>query len=337
MKKKKNHHFGKDKVQPPQNEEEFSEFFASDEYHIPVMLKECCDFLVTDPNGIYTDGTLGGGGHTAEILRRLGENGKLNSFDSDHNAIEYCQRRFAEELAKGSSSKLVLHHRNFFGACSIEEGTQLFPLTGLLLDLGVSSHQLDSDSIGLSYRVNSRLDMRFGSHGRSADDLLTTEDEDEIARVLRFYGEEPHARKIARRIVQSRPIHSTFELRAIIEEITPPQLRFKTLSRVFQAIRIAVNDELTILEQTLHGIIPQLAKGGRIVVLTYHSLEDRIVKTIFKEESLESVSDPTMPKGYRELSPTLKLITPKPLSPSEAEIAMNPRSRSAKLRIAEKI
>jgi 16S rRNA (cytosine1402-N4)-methyltransferase len=314
-------------------------------YHIPVMLQECCDWLAIKPNGVYVDGTLGGGGHTAEILRRLyagatdSSTGKVLSFDEDTNALRNAERRFSDELRKGSQSKLELRNENFRMACSIEEAT---PLSGLLLDLGVSSRQLDSSSIGLSYRVNSRLDMRFGSHGKqSAEAFIAEAGERELEYILREYGEEPFSRPIARRILEHRratPITTTFDLRAIVEQTVPPHLRFKALSRVFQALRIYVNRELEILQETLTNIVPKLAPGGRIVVLSYHSLEDRIVKHVFKELAKDRVPDLTNPKSTtRTIVPQIRILTKHPLEPSAEEIERNPRARSAKLRVAEKV
>lgn len=310
------------------------------DYHLPVLLKESVDALVVDPNGVYIDGTLGGGGHTAEILSRLSPTGKLYSFDADRHAIERCSKRFADEL-ESSHSRLVLRHENFKEACSIKEGNDLFCVSGLLLDLGVSSHQLDTDSIGLSYRVDSRLDMRFGLHGRSAEDLLATLDEGELERLFRLYGEEPNARKIARRIAERRraaPVATTSDLRSIVEDAVPPFLHTKTLARVFQALRIAVNDELGALEQILESIIPMLAPGGRIVVISYHSLEDRIVKNIFKRDSQTRVPDPDNPRSTtRDIVPVLRTLTKRPIEPSEEEVRKNPRARSARMRVAEKV
>jgi 16S rRNA (cytosine1402-N4)-methyltransferase len=315
------------------------------------MLQECCDALVTDIGGEYVDGTLGGGGHTAEILRRLNDRGRIHSFDADANAIEECKRRFADELAKrddegNSASRLILHHENFFMVCSIKKrekplGEEFF--SGILLDLGVSSRQLDAGGIGLSYRVNSHLDMRFGSHLAvpTAASIIATSSQSDMEWILREYGEEPFAKAIARRIVEVRraaPLQTTFDLRAVVEEVVPPHLRFKSLSRVFQAFRIAVNDELWVLEQTLRGIVPLLRPEGRIVVISYHSLEDRIVKTVFHELSRTHIPDPTNPKSStRPVRPQLREITKKPLLPSTEEISVNYRARSAKVRVAEKM
>jgi 16S rRNA (cytosine1402-N4)-methyltransferase len=304
---------------------------ASYDYHLPVMLEECCAALMPhDPDGIYMDGTLGGGGHTARILEKLGPKGRLISFDADTEAIRHCTQRFAAELEKGAESRLELRNENFIRACSIEE-TQ-GKIMGLLLDLGVSSHQLDSGLRGISHRVNARLDMRFGSQGKTAEDILNESGEGQLHHILRSFGEEPFARIIARRLVERRraaPLRTTADLRFIIEECVPPHLVGKTLARVFQALRIAVNEELDVLEQTLRGIAPLLAPGGRIVILSYHSLEDRIVKNVFRELSRADEE--------QNRAALLHTLTPKPLTASEAELAINPRARSAKLRIAEKI
>lgn len=309
-------------------------------YHNPVMLRECCDNLVVDERGTYVDGTLGGGGHTAEIFNRLNREGHLYSFDADSVAIEHCKERFKEEL-QHEQSRLTLVHANFERACSIEEEQGITGITGLLLDLGVSSQQLDTGSIGLSYRVESQLDMRFSKHGPTALDIIAAEDQSALERLFRRYGEEPNARKIARRIVEIRrtaPIETTFQLRDLVCDLVPQPLHYKTLSRVFQALRIAVNDELGVLERTLTGVVDILKPGGRIVVLTYHSLEDRIVKHIFKDLCKTRIPDPDgIYSTTKEITPVCRAITPKPQLPTEEEIKRNPRARSAKLRVIEKV
>ncbi len=309
------------------------------DYHLPVLFKESLDYLITEKCGIYVDGTLGGGGHAGEIIQRLEPGGKFLAFDKDTIAIKHCERKFADELEKGPESKIILINDCYGMACSIAE--EWGKIDGLLLDLGVSSMQLDSKSIGLSYRVNSRLDMRFGSKGISAEDLLNSASEDAIERILRDYGEEPFARVIARRIGEFRrasSLKTTFELRMIVEEAVPPKLRFKSLSRVFQAVRIAVNKELDILADTLRNIPDHVKPGGRIVVISYHSLEDRIVKNIFKELSYKAPKRSYAREDVLDIAnavPKLKILTPKPVVPSEEELERNPRSRSAKLRVAE--
>ncbi|MCU0424679.1 MAG: 16S rRNA (cytosine(1402)-N(4))-methyltransferase RsmH [Candidatus Kapabacteria bacterium] len=320
------------------------------DYHVPVMLKECCDWLITDPEGTYIDGTLGGGGHSAEILRRLSANGHLIAFDEDPAAITRAMERFSDDL-KTSSPRMTLSHTPFSFACSIKRDgkPQAQDFSGILLDLGVSSRQLDTGGIGLSYRVNSHLDMRFGSRDKPlASELIATTEQGELERILREFGEEPFAKVIARRIVDVRrvaPVLTTFDLRAIVEESVPPHLRQQALSRVFQAFRIAVNREFDVLEETLRGIVPRLRKGARIVVLSYHSLEDRIVKNVFQDLAKRTVPlDPNNPDDAEEaikattkrIEPKLTILTKKPLVPEAQEIIINPRARSAKLRVAEK-
>ncbi len=292
------------------------------DYHLPVLKTESCDLLVQSSSGIYLDGTLGGGGHSEEILSRLDSDGRVYSFDEDIAAIEHCREKFAEELSKGEASRIVLLNENFSKACSIKEIRG--EAKGLLLDLGVSSRQLDDSRRGFTYRANTHLDMRFGSQGSSARDLLNAANEEELEHILRNYGEEPFAQSIARRIAEKRrafPLDSTFDLRLIIEETVPKKNLYPTLSRVFQAVRIAVNDELGVLQYTLENIVPVLTTGGRIVVISYHSLEDRIVKTTFRDLCQSGAT---------------KSITPKPITAGKKELEENPRARSAKLRVVEK-
>ncbi|MFN5519835.1 MAG: 16S rRNA (cytosine(1402)-N(4))-methyltransferase RsmH [Ignavibacteria bacterium] len=297
------------------------------DYHLPVMLRECVDALmVCGPDGTYIDGTLGGGGHTAEILSRLEEEGRLISYDADPDAILHCQERF-KTIMEQYPKRLTLREANFVFMTQDEIPDE--SISGVLLDLGVSSRQLDKGQRGISYRFNTKLDMRFGPNGQTAEELLNSIEEGKLHHILRGFGEEPFARIIARRVVERRraaPLQSTYDLRHLIEECVPPHIVSKSLARVFQAIRIAVNEELDILEKTIRGIIPKLVSGGRIVILSYHSLEDRIVKHVFKE--LASKNDYNIP--------SLRIFTPKPIEAQQEEISRNPRARTAKLRIAEK-
>ncbi|TAL70277.1 MAG: 16S rRNA (cytosine(1402)-N(4))-methyltransferase RsmH [Bacteroidetes bacterium] len=309
--------------------------FAVDyDFHLPVLLNESIDLLVTDPDGIYIDGTLGGGGHTEEILKRLSKRGRVHSFDIDEEAVEHCRKKFWGELSNGRDSLLVIHNVPYDKACSII-GTR-GKVQGFLLDLGVSSRQLDQSCRGFSYRSDSSLDMRFGSHGKSAAEFLHAAAEEELEKVLRIYGEEPFSRNIARRIIERRrtahPISTTFGLREVVEQSVPYKLRYKSLSRVFQALRIAINNELEILERTLENTLNILSPGGRLAVISYHSLEDRIVKTFFKDYSKERTD-----YKIANTMPLLKILTKKPIVPSKEELLTNPRARSAKLRVAEKL
>lgn len=305
-----------------------------DDYHEPVLLQKAIDLLATDPRGVYVDGTLGGGGHTAEILRRLKPGGTVHAFDKDKNAISHCESKFREELGKGDNSRLVLHNDCYSKACGLEEAQ------GLLLDLGVSSRQLDKSERGFSFRENRRLDMRFGSRGETtAEALLNAAPEEELERIFRVYGEEPFSKATARRIGEMRrvvPLKFAFDLRDAVVSSAPKRFHTKSLARVFQAVRIAVNDELRTLEYTLTNFLPILRSGGRIVVISYHSLEDRIVKNFFKENSVREKFNKYAPPKAEIFENKLKTLVKKPISPEESEIAANPRSRSAKLRAAEK-
>lgn len=307
---------------------------GSYDYHEPVLLNKSIENLIWDANGIYIDGTLGGAGHAAEILSKLGNRGILLAFDLDINAIKHSERKLSNYLAKTSLPKVLLFNDRFDKACSKAE--ELGDISGILLDLGVSSRQLDSDQIGLSYRVNAPLDMRFGEHGRTAEDLLNSADAAELFRVLRDYGEEPFSKAIVRRIEERRrssSLRTTFDLRMAVEEVVPQKVLFKSLSRVFQAIRIAVNDELQTLENTLICTLEKMRIGGRYSIISYHSLEDRIVKQFFKSHS-KSIGNKYSDE-YQAAK--LKILTQKPIVPDYKEVQKNPRARSAKLRVAEVI
>lgn len=306
-----------------------------DAYHVPVMLDETLDALAIRPDGVYVDATFGGGGHSREILRRLGPNGTLFGCDADRVAIEEGAKKFAGE------ERLELRHGYFTEHCRrfLEEGVTL---SGVLLDLGVSSRQLDSDQIGLSYRQEMPLDMRFDPESReeSAADIVNRYSAGDLATLLRRYGEEPAAWKIAQAVELARrgeAITTTTRLRRVIESAIPERFLVKTLSRVFQALRIAVNDELGELERGLREFIELLQPGGRIVVLTYHSLEDRIVKNTFRELEKGCTCPPGLPECVCGRTKLLRSVHRKPLLPSEQEIARNPRARSAKLRVAERV
>jgi 16S rRNA (cytosine1402-N4)-methyltransferase len=286
-----------------------------EEYHIPVMARECLDLLHIRSDGTYADGTLGGGGHTALILQALGPSGRLFSFDADDVAIERCKQRFADE------QRVSLVHANFDNMPAVME--EQGPVDGILFDLGVSSYQFDHHHRGFSFRMNAPLDMRFGQEGRTAADILNAASEEELRRIFFDYGEDPSSRKIAAAMVQRRrlaPFVTTADVRDLIVQQIPPQHQPKTLARIFQALRIVVNDELTRLEQTLTRMIPLLAPGGRIVVMSYHSLEDRIVKNVLRDHKQE-----------------LRILTKKAVEATPSEVATNPRARSARLRAAERI
>jgi len=303
--------------------------------HEPVLLKESIDFLVTDKKGIYFDGTAGFGGHSFEILSRLDKNGKLVATDKDNAAIEYCKEKFAGD------KRFSIYHTGFTNIDSISRIEFIEQFDGIFADLGVSSFQLDSTEAGFTFREDAALDLRMNkSEGISASDLLNKFSQEEIARILFEYGEEKNSRLIAKKIIEFRlneKFSRTSQLRKIIEQVTPVRFLNKSLSRVFQALRIYVNNELEELKIFLDKSFSLLKPGGRIVILSYHSLEDRIVKEKIKYESLSCVCPPEMPICVCGKVQTLKMVTHKPAVPGEEEIEKNRRARSAKMRVAEKI
>ena len=303
--------------------------------HIPVLLKESVDYLITKKDGVYFEGTLGFGGHTEEIFNRLGKKGNVVSTDVDLNAFSYCKEKFKGE------DRIKLYNFNFSLIDVIAKIESLEFFDGILADLGVSSFQLDNAAAGFSYSVNSELDLRLDKNLRkTAADFINQETEEKIANVIFEFGEEKNSRKIARQVSEARRIkriETTDELKKIIASVTNPKYLTKTLSRVFQALRIYVNDELGALKAFLNNSLPVLRKGGRLVVISYHSLEDRIVKDFFKYESLSCVCPPDSPICICGKVKRLNVITKKPIVPSELEIRNNKRARSAKLRVAERI
>jgi 16S rRNA (cytosine1402-N4)-methyltransferase len=308
----------------------------SPSYHTPVLLSEVLAYLITRMDGLYVDGTLGGGGHAEAVLSRLNSDGRLIGIDADDEAIASAQFRLSR-----FGSRVSLTRSNFNDLQSILQSAGIGSVTGMLLDLGVSSHQFDAPERGFSFRADERLDMRMDRRqALDAAVVLNTYEEREITDVLWKYGEERNSRRIARAIVQQRaqtPFTTTGELAAIVDRAVGPQHRTKSRARVFQAIRIEVNDELERLRSTVKQGIDALASGGRLVVIAYHSLEDRIVKEMFRAESAISIPSghPLLPDT--PLTPRLRVLTSKPVCASNEELEANPRSRSAKLRAAEKI
>ncbi len=303
-------------------------------YHIPVLASESISLLMTDPQGIYVDATLGGGGHSAILLSRLGESGRIIGFDQDIDAIETSHQRFSGD------SRMTLIHDNMRSMRPILADQGLGHVDGILMDLGVSSHQLDAGERGFSFREDGPLDMRMDiRQSRSAADLVNDADVDELTAVLREYGEEPQARAIAREVVRRRadaPFTRTEDLTAVVRRVVSPAVISKALARVFQAIRIAVNRELDVLEAVLADAMALLRPGGRLVVISYHSLEDRLVKDFLRHAALTCVCPPRLPVCVCGKRRTMRILTPRPLVPSDAEIAANPRARSAKLRCGER-
>ncbi len=305
------------------------------EHHVPVMLKESLDLLITDQSGVYFDATLGFGGHSSEILKRLNSEGRLVAADVDTDAFSFSQNKFAEK----SGVSLYNFNYSFIDVIAKIESIQYFD--GVLADLGVSSFQLDNPESGFTYRNDAALDLRMDKTKKiTAADVLNTFDEEDIANIIYEFGEEKNSRKIARSILEKRAtqkIETTGQLVAIINDLVPEIFRRKTLSRVFQALRIYVNDELGNLKLFLENSLKVLKTGGRIVVITYHSLEDRIVKDFFKNETIVNLSPKEDPLGLIKLESRLKLINKKPIVPTENEIRDNYRARSAKLRVAERL
>lgn len=304
------------------------------EQHRPVMAKECADYLITEPDGSYFDGTAGFGGHLQEFINRLGKDGVMIFTDTDEAAFAHCSEVF------GGDSRVRGYKVNFEKIDSVTRLEGVETLNGVFADLGVSSYQLDAAEAGFSYRMKAPLDLRLDKTlPLHAADILKTMDAVEIADILYRFGEEKNSRRIAREIVQYREtkeITSTEDLAGIIKKITPPNFLNKTLSRVFQALRIYINDELGTLERFLKKSVNLLKPGGRLVILTYHSLEDRIVKELFREEAKGCICPPSFPICVCGKKPRLKPVTRKGLQPSEEEIELNSRARSAKLRCAER-
>ena len=306
--------------------------------HRPVLLNECIQALNIRPEGIYLDGTLGRAGHSREIARRL-TTGRLICVDRDRAALEA-----AEELLSPWQDRVTLVHSNFDRVGEILDDLSLPGADGMLFDLGVSSPQLDDGSRGFSYMADAPLDMRMDQNeGLTAADVVNGWSQEELRRILSQYGEERYALRIASAVVrrrEERPISTTLELVEIIKGAMPSRaLREKQhpAKRTFQAIRIAVNDELGCVERMLRNAVPRLNAGGRLAVITFHSLEDRIVKTELAEFARGCTCPPDFPVCVCGRTPSVRLTPKKPLLPGAEEIEENPRARSAKLRIAEKL
>ena len=298
------------------------------EYHNPVLLKESVDALVQNPGGIFADATFGGGGHSREILSRLAPDGRLIAFDRDADAIANAP----------DDPRITLVHNNFR---FIHNYTLLMApdgLDGILADLGVSSHQFDTAERGFSFRYSAPLDMRMNVQGnKTAADIVNSYTQEELEKVFRLFGEVDNAHKVAQLIVAARstsPILTTDDLDKSIAAALPTFAEHKYLAKIYQALRIEVNEEMRSLEKFLTGAALSLKKGGRLAVITYHSLEDRMVKNFIKAGNIEGDEQKDM--FGNNLAP-LKAVNRKPILPEEQEIETNTRARSAKLRIAEKV
>jgi len=302
-------------------------------YHVPVLYKAVVEGLITDPAGCYVDATIGGGGHAAALLDALAPEGRLIGIDRDPEALEAVRHRLTQALAEG---RLQLLQGNFADLEALLDALGIGWIDGLLLDLGVSSHQLDKAARGFSFQAEGPLDMRMdpSGGGPTAQQLLMRWSLQELAEVLRRFGEEPRALKLARAIYEARPIPTTKALAEIVRREVPPKEAAKTLARVFQALRIAVNDELRALEQVLEAATRRIRPGGRLAVISYHSLEDRRVKRFLRYGNLEGQP---LRDVYGQLQTPWRPLTRRPIRPSDDEIAANPRARSARLRLAERL
>jgi 16S rRNA (cytosine1402-N4)-methyltransferase len=305
-------------------------------YHIPVLAENCVQTLDPHPGGVYVDATLGGGGHAKALLERCPQI-TLYGFDADSEALAEARNKLSD------AAGVEYVHANFSRLRTELALRKVKAIDGILFDLGVSSHQLDTPARGFSFDREAPLDMRMDARiAQTAADVLNEATERELAGIFRSYGEEPSAGRIAREIVRQRgekPIQTTKDLARIIDKVYPAGTRdaLKAKVRVFQSLRIRVNRELEVLEPALRDAINILRPGGRIVVISYHSLEDRIVKTTFLEAAAGCVCPPRIPLCVCGRKKQLRLLQRKPVSPGPEETAANPRSRSARLRAAEKL
>jgi 16S rRNA (cytosine1402-N4)-methyltransferase len=305
------------------------------EYHTPVLLDESISALVTNPSGIYADVTFGGGGHTAELLSRLNEDGHVIAFDRDGDA--FINNKIDDPrltLVRGDFRFI----RNYVLEAAHEGSLPKSELDGILADLGVSSHQFDTAERGFSFRYDAPLDMRMNQDGGlTAEKVVNEYSQEDLERIFRNYGEVPNARKLAQLIVAARgksTIGTTGELDKVLEPALPKAATHKFLAKIYQALRIEVNHEMRSLVKFLDGAADSLKQGGRLVVITYHSLEDRMVKNFIKAGNPDGIEEKDI---YGNLNAPLKAVNRKPIVPLEEEISVNTRARSAKLRVAEKI
>jgi 16S rRNA (cytosine1402-N4)-methyltransferase len=307
--------------------------------HKSIMLEEVIESLAIKPNGIYVDGTLGGAGHSSEIVKRLGEDGRLIGIDQDGEAIEAATKRL-----KPYKDKVTIVRSNYAQMKEVLRDLGIPKVDGILLDLGVSSYQLDNAERGFTYREDVPLDMRMDQRQtKTAKDIVNDYSEMELYHIIRNYGEDKFAKNIAKHIVQARqkaPIETTGQLIEVIKAAIPKKVRATgghPAKKTFQAIRIELNRELDVLRDSLDGMIDILDDGGRLCIITFHSLEDRIVKTIFRKNENPCTCPSDFPVCVCGKKSKGKVITRKPILPGETEMEENPRSKSAKLRIFERV
>lgn len=306
--------------------------------HKSVLLEETIEGLRVKPDGIYVDGTLGGAGHASEVCRRLSARGRFIGIDQDQDAIVAASERLA-----AYGDKVTIIRSNYCYMANELKNLGIHQADGILLDLGVSSYQLDNEERGFTYRVDAPLDMRMDQRqSRTAADIINGYDEKELYRIIRDYGEDKFAKNIARHIVaarQEKPVETTGELTEIIRRAIPMKIQASgghPAKRTFQAVRIELNRELDVLRDSLDGMIDMLGDGGRLCVITFHSLEDRIVKTIFRKNENPCTCPPDFPVCICEKKSKGKVITRKPILPGTEELEENSRAKSAKLRIFER-
>jgi len=300
--------------------------------HVPVLLQRVLAFLKARPGGTYVDGTVGGGGHAEAILARSFPDGRLLGLDRDPAALAVAGRRLAP-----FGERVTLRHGSFAHLTALAEG--FAPADGVLLDLGLSSLQLADPARGFAFSQEGPLDMRFDptAGGPTAADLVNGLSVKELTSLLYRYGEERQARRIAEAIVAARPLHTTAELARVVEGVTGRRRRIHPATRTFQALRIAVNWELEALEAVLPQALDLLRPGGRLVVIGFHSLEDRIVKRFLRQEARDCICPPESPTCTCEHQARVRILTKRPVRPEPAEVEANPRARSARLRAVEKI
>lgn len=318
-----------DEQRPPDSSE--SPLQYATDYHAPVLWKKVVDMLVTDPAGIYVDATLGGGGHAKALLDALAPDGRVLGIDRDPEALSEARERLHDAHEAG---RFTAVHGNFGQLQALLESEGAAPVDGVLLDLGLSSHQIDEAERGFSFQAEGPLDMRMNpERGLTAAEIVNDWGEGELRRIFFEFGEERHSSRIARAIVEARPLDTTEDLADTVRSVVPTRDEVKTLARIFQAIRIAVNAELDVLEQALEQATEVVRTGGRMAVISYHSLEDRRVKRYFRYGNFEG--DPVRDL-YGNLIAPWSEINRKPVEATEAEIDANPRARSARLRVAER-
>lgn len=311
---------------------EFHEEFVV--FHQPVLLTETLQGLLLQEGKVYVDGTTGEGGHSQAILRADPQVKAVLGIDWDSRSLERAQSRLA-----GFGSRFLPAPGNYADMAELAEERGINQVDGILLDLGFSSRQVESPGYGLSFQMDEPLDMRYDPNGDlTAEEIVNTYDERELGALIRRYGEEPRGMSIARALIKERPVETTGQLASIVGKVLGrrPGQRVNPATKTFQALRIAVNDEFTNVERGLEAAVGLLAGGGRLVVISYHSLEDRIVKSFFNREAATCVCPPDLPVCVCHQTPRIKIINRRVIKPSEEEVRSNPRSRSAKLRIVQR-